>query len=93
MTIRNISEVNGELSTLLAMVESGEEVVIARAGNPIARLTAFERSSQFSEHWARNGKRAVNSDLDMSDPEADQVFLNSPLILIAHPQNAIAESG
>jgi prevent-host-death family protein len=38
----NIYEAKTKLSQLLARVEAGEDVVIARAGRPIARLTAVE---------------------------------------------------
>ena len=37
----NIHEAKTNLSQLLARVESGEEIVIARAGRPIARLSAI----------------------------------------------------
>lgn len=35
----NVHEAKSQLSQLLAAVEAGEEVVIARAGKPVARLT------------------------------------------------------
>jgi prevent-host-death family protein len=35
----NVYEAKTRLSALLAKVQAGEEVVIARAGKPIARLT------------------------------------------------------
>jgi len=34
----NVHEAKSSLSRLLARVEAGEEVVIARAGRPVARL-------------------------------------------------------
>jgi len=40
-TVVNIHEARTHLSRLLAAVERGEEVVIARAGTPIATLTAY----------------------------------------------------
>lgn len=38
MTVVNVQEAKTRLSDLLARVERGEEVVIARAGLPVARL-------------------------------------------------------
>ena len=38
----NIHEAKTHLSRLLEAVENGEEVVIARAGQPIATLTAYK---------------------------------------------------
>ena len=38
MTMVNVHEAKTRLSQLLAQVEAGEEVVIARRGEPVARL-------------------------------------------------------
>jgi prevent-host-death family protein len=38
----NIHEAKTHLSRLIEAVESGEEVVIARAGQPVALLTAYK---------------------------------------------------
>lgn len=39
----NVQEAKTRLSELLARVENGEEVVIARSGQPVAQLTPVER--------------------------------------------------
>ncbi len=41
----NIYEAKTRLSDLLARVQAGEEIVIARAGEPIARLTPIRPSA------------------------------------------------
>ena len=38
MTVVNVHQAKTRLSQLLAQVEAGEEVVIARRGEPVARL-------------------------------------------------------
>ena len=38
----NVHEAKTHLSRLLSRVERGEEIVIARAGRPVARLQPFE---------------------------------------------------
>ncbi len=38
----NVHEAKTHLSRLLAEVENGEEIVISRAGKPVATLKAFE---------------------------------------------------
>lgn len=48
----NVHEAKTHLSKLLERVEAGEEVVIARAGRPVARLIPF----------ARAGKRTLGRD-------------------------------
>ena len=40
MTVVNVQEAKTQLSRLLAQVEAGEDVVIARRGKPVARLVA-----------------------------------------------------
>ncbi|MGE0581140.1 MAG: type II toxin-antitoxin system Phd/YefM family antitoxin [Steroidobacteraceae bacterium] len=39
----NVHEAKSTLSQLIAAVERGEEVLIARAGRPVARLTSLAR--------------------------------------------------
>ena len=40
MSVVNVHQAKTQLSRLLARVEAGEEVVIARRGEPVARLVA-----------------------------------------------------
>lgn len=47
----NIHEAKTQLSQLLAQVEAGEEVVIARAGKPVARLTLVKPKPKGAERW------------------------------------------
>ena len=42
MTTVNVHEAKTHLSRLLADVEAGEEITIARAGKPVARLVAAQ---------------------------------------------------
>ena len=42
----NVHEAKTNFSRLLADVEAGDEVVIARAGKPVARLVPFEVPSE-----------------------------------------------
>ena len=43
MVIVNVHQAKTHLSRLLERVAAGEEVVIARAGNPVARLVPIQR--------------------------------------------------
>ena len=43
MAVVNVHEAKTQLSRLLAQVEAGEEVVIARNGKPVARLVSVQR--------------------------------------------------
>ena len=42
MTVVNVQEAKTQLSALLARVEAGEDIVIARAGAPVARLVPID---------------------------------------------------
>ncbi|MDJ0354781.1 type II toxin-antitoxin system prevent-host-death family antitoxin [Paenarthrobacter sp. PH39-S1] len=42
----NVQETKTRLSELLNLVENGEDVVIAKAGKPVARLVRIERPTQ-----------------------------------------------
>lgn len=58
MTQVNVHEAKTHLSALLARVEKGEEIVIARNGRPIAELRAIEpkpRKRTFGQmkNWPR----------------------------------------
>ncbi len=42
MSIVNVHQAKTHLSRLLAQVEAGEEIVIARRGQPVARLVGYK---------------------------------------------------
>lgn len=44
MTTVNIHEAKTHFSKLLEQVQSGEEIIIARAGHPVAKLIAWEET-------------------------------------------------
>ena len=46
MVTVNVHEAKTNLSRLLAQVEAGEEVVIARNGKPVARLVSAQRKGR-----------------------------------------------
>ena len=64
----NVHEAKTHLSRLLADVERGGEVVIARAGRPIARLVAVE-AAQKRELGLERGKIWISPDFDAPMPD------------------------
>jgi prevent-host-death family protein len=46
MSITNIHEAKSRLSKLVEQAERGEEVIIARAGKPVARLVPYGADSE-----------------------------------------------
>ena len=64
----NVHQAKTNFSKLLAMVERGEEVVIARAGEPVARLVAFAVPSDVPTLGADRGVFVVSDDFDAPLP-------------------------
>jgi len=62
--ITNISEAKAQLSALIARVEAGEEIVIGKAGKPVAKLVPFERPKQPRRPGALRGKIRIAPDFD-----------------------------
>jgi prevent-host-death family protein len=74
MTIRNVSEAKAQLSSLLTLVESGEEVIIARSGKPIAKIVAIKKTSVKPKYGLARGKIWISPDFDAPDPELEALF-------------------
>jgi prevent-host-death family protein len=60
MTQVNIHEAKSQLSKLIERVCQGEDVIIAKAGKPVARLTAVEPHRRGREFGALRGKARVD---------------------------------
>ena len=61
----NIHQAKTQLSQLLQVVEQGEEVVIARAGVPIARLVSWQAQAQpVAAPGAMRGHIQLGADFD-----------------------------
>lgn len=56
MHITNISDAKTHLSALIEKVVAGEEVIIGKAGKPVAKLIRYERSTEPRRPGARKGK-------------------------------------
>ncbi|MGB7266586.1 MAG: type II toxin-antitoxin system prevent-host-death family antitoxin [Terracidiphilus sp.] len=65
----NIFEAKTQLSKLIAIAEQGEDVVIARAGKPVARLTRLEPAKRPIRYGLLKGKIHVSDDFDEYLPE------------------------
>jgi prevent-host-death family protein len=74
----NIGQAKTELSRLLARVEAGEEVEIARDGVPVARLVRVEPATPGSRflaaHGSLAGSIAISGDFEFSDEEIDALL-------------------
>jgi prevent-host-death family protein len=64
----NVHEAKTHLSRLLNRVERGEEIIIARAGKPIARLLPFEPSPAPRTLGGARGQVWIADDFDAPLP-------------------------
>ena len=64
----NIFEAKTQLSKLIQIVEGGEDVVIARAGKPVVRLTQLQPEKRKIVYGLLKGKIHVADDFDAPLP-------------------------
>lgn len=69
----NVHEAKTHLSRLLARVEAGEDVVIARNGRPVAVLTRYSAARKGHRVLGRDAGDIVVPD-DFDDPLPDDVL-------------------
>jgi prevent-host-death family protein len=74
-TIVNMHEAKSTLSKLVEKVAEGEEVVIAKAGKPVARLVKYERERRKLGGW--EGKVWMADDFDETDEELIDLIYGS----------------
>ena len=64
MPITNISEAKAQLSALIERVLAGEEIIIGKAGKPVARLVKFERPDGPRQPGVLKGQIRISGDFD-----------------------------
>jgi prevent-host-death family protein len=64
MTTVNMFEAKTQLSKYVEMAEKGQDVVIARAGRPVARLTQLEPEKRHVHFGLMKGRMSVADDFD-----------------------------
>ncbi len=71
----NVHEAKTQFSALIDCVLAGEEIIIARAGRPVARLTALPQgTAEARVPGSRAGKMKMARDFD--EPLPDDLFLD-----------------
>jgi prevent-host-death family protein len=74
MTIANIHEAKTRLSKLIEQVEAGEEVVIARAGKPVAKLVAYRQDDAPRTGGQWKGRVRIAADFDKLPDDMAEAF-------------------
>lgn len=74
MRIANIHEAKAHLSRLVDQALAGEDVLIARAGHPLVRLTPLEHDMRPRQGGQLRGQLWVAEDFDAPDPDIEALF-------------------
>jgi len=74
MTVVNVHEAKTQLSKLLARVEAGEEIIIGRAGVPIAKIVPYQRRTEPRTPGGWAGKIHIADDFDELPEDIQRAF-------------------
>ena len=75
----NMHEAKSQLSRLAKAAWEGEDVVIARAGEPYLRLVPYRERKTQRKLGALEGQIWIASDFDETPPEVIEAFWNSKI--------------
>jgi len=70
----NVHQAKTHLSRLLERVAMGEEVVIAKAGTPVAKLVPLNKKPKKRIFGSAKGEFTVPDGFDQPDPEIEDLF-------------------
>ncbi|MEM9200305.1 MAG: type II toxin-antitoxin system prevent-host-death family antitoxin [Actinomycetota bacterium] len=74
----NTHEAKSRLSELIRAAEAGDDVIVARNGEPVARIVAWQPESKRRSPGAWSGRVRIDDDIVTSDPEIVALFDESP---------------
>jgi prevent-host-death family protein len=75
----NIHEAKTHFSRLLERVALGEEIIIAKAGTPVAKLVPLKKTTKTRVFGSAEGEFTVPDNFNDADPEIEDLFYNGPL--------------
>jgi len=79
MHITNVSEAKAQLSALIEKVLAGEEVIIGKAGKPVAKLIKYQRSEEQRRPGALRGQIKIADDFnDLPEDIAEAFGMKNP---------------
>jgi len=74
MHITNITEAKSHFSALIEKVMSGEEIIIGKAGKPVAKIVRYERREESRRPGALKGKIEIADDFDELPDDIAKAF-------------------
>lgn len=79
MLIANIFEAKTNLSKLIEQVLAGKEVIIAKAGKPVARLSAYSPTKEKRKPGLLKGKIWIPDNFNDESEEINRLFYDSKI--------------
>jgi prevent-host-death family protein len=80
MRVTNIHEAKTHFSKLVGRAAAGEEIIIAKAGKPVARLMPLAKTPKpVRKLGAWKGKVWISPDFDRIDKEIEKLFYDEPI--------------
>lgn len=74
MQIVNIHQAKTNLSKLIEKTQKGEEVIIAKAGEPVAKLSLYKEKLKPRKLGLLRGKIVIPDDFDDENEEINKLF-------------------
>jgi antitoxin (DNA-binding transcriptional repressor) of toxin-antitoxin stability system len=74
MHIFNIHEAKTNLSKLIALTLAGEEVIIAKAGKSVVKLSSYKEKPKVRKSGLWKGKVWMSDDFNDEDEEINKLF-------------------
>jgi prevent-host-death family protein len=70
----NIYDAKTNLSSLIAKVREGKEVIIAKAGRPVAKIVSYKEEKAPRKFGLLKGKISVPDNFNDEDEEINKLF-------------------
>lgn len=74
MQIFNIHQAKTQLSKLIEKAQNGDEVIIAKAGKPVVKLTSYKQPLKPRKPGLLKGKISVPDNFNDEDEEINKLF-------------------
>jgi len=79
MQIVNIHEAKTNLSKLIEKTKEGEDIIIAKAGKPVAKLVEYKEKAKFRKSGLLKGKIFVSDEFNDEDEEINKLFYDGDI--------------
>ena len=79
MKVTNIHQAKTQLSQLIKRVRQGEEIIIGKAGKPVAKLVPYEPSAEPRRGGQWRGQVRIADDFDASPEDLAAAFRGESL--------------